>query len=81
MSESLQNLKKQITMNEGKKKAKGGSKKSKLSSYIPSFVKETAGSLSKKQMLDVTLFGIGIICIYKYGGNISEKVDELMPNE
>ena len=48
---------------------------------IPSIVKDTVGNVSKKQWLDIGLFVGGIYCMYKFGGVVSEQIDNFMPNE
>ena len=89
MSDSDQGLgvlKKMKTDLNNQYQTKGSSKKgSKLSAYIPESVKEfygnSIGNVSKKQWFDITLFAGGIFCMYKFGGVISEQIDEFMPNE
>ena len=31
--------------------------------------------------MDITLFVGGIYCMYKFGGVVSEQIDQVMPNE
>ena len=65
------------------KSVSSGKKSSKLSSYIPQFVKDSVSnvSVSRKQMVDATLFVGGIYCMYKFGSTLSDKIDSFMPNE
>ena len=52
-----------------------------LSKIIPGFLKESVGSVSRKQWVDITLFCGGLYCIYRFGGKLSTQIDNLMPNE
>ena len=78
----LQKLAKSFTQREGNLQPRAATSKFSLAKYVPEFIlKSPVGNLSKKQWMDITLFGTGIFLIYNYGDEISNKIDQLMPNE
>ena len=50
-------------------------KQSMLGAMIPAVVKDTMGSVSRKQWLDICLFTGGLYCMYKFGGHLSGAID------
>ena len=58
-----------------------GKKKTMVANIVPKVVRESLGSVSSKQWLDIGLFAGGLYCIYKFGGSLSNQIDQIMPNE
>ena len=58
-----------------------GKAKTFVEAYIPTAVKETLGSITRKQWLDIGIFAGGVYVMYNYGGKIAETVDSNMPSE
>ena len=79
----LKTMKKDLQSKQMTSLQAGTKKGSNLGKFIPQFLKDQVADVqvSKKQMLDITLFCGGIYCMYKFGGVVSEQIDNFMPNE
>ena len=77
---ALKNLKRQQSLKSSGTSATG-KRESMLSRMIPKFLKDSLGSVSRKQWMDITLFTGGLYCMYRYGGNLSSFLEKMMPNE
>ena len=56
-------------------------KTSKLSAFIPQYLKDQVGGVSRKQWIDVTLFVGCVAVMYRFGSTVSDQIDSYMPNE
>ena len=74
----LKDLKNKQRSQLGSTTKKGGSM---LTKMVPAFIKNYCSSMTGKQYLDIGLFCGGLFAMYKYGGKLSEQIDQIMPSE
>ena len=70
----LKTMKKDLQSKQMTDLKSGTKKSSNLGKLIPQFLKDQVKdvTVSKKQILDISLFCGGMYCMYKFGGVISE---------